>query len=98
MIPVRRTTAPATTPNKDKMGYCPRCGGNSWEVENSDVEAWSDDTPFPTITVRFECRDCDHVIEVSYDRMDNLHNHSNKEYMDWGYDPDPDGMLDPDKE
>lgn len=85
---------PSNNPNKDKMGYCPRCGENDWEVENTDIEAWSDDTPFPTISITFKCGECNHTIEVSYDREDNLHQHSNREARDWSYDPDPDGMLD----
>jgi hypothetical protein len=84
--------------NNRQMGKCPRCGGVDLEVEGTDIEAWTDDTPFPTISVRFQCQGCDHVIEVSYDREDGLHQHNNREARSWSYDPDPDGMLDLDEE
>lgn len=82
--------------NRRKMGYCPNCGGNDLEMDDTDIEAWSDDTPFPTISVRFKCNDCDHVVEVSYDRDDKLHEQPNTLQQYGVYDGDPDGNLDND--
>jgi hypothetical protein len=87
---------PSNNPNKDKMGYCPKCGEREWSVAETDIEAWSDDTPFPTISVQFECDNCSHQIEVSYDREYELHTKSNRERIDWSYDPDINGGLDGD--
>ena len=85
---------PSNSPNKDKMGYCPKCASEALSFDSCDAEAWSDDTPFPTITARFVCEDCGHAIEVSYDRQDEMHKWNNKVPVDWSYDPDPDGELD----
>jgi hypothetical protein len=78
-----------------KMGHCPKCGSMELQFEEfgSDIDAWADDTPFPTVTLRFGCEDCGHRIEVSYDRDKDLYN-KNSRYSNWGeYNCDPDGNL-----
>jgi hypothetical protein len=90
----------SNNPKRREMGYCPKCASMNLEFDAgaSDIEAWSDDTPFPTITIRFVCAECDHAVEVAYDRDPKLHQQSNR-LSEWGnYDGDPDSLLDDEEE
>jgi len=94
MTHAQTKNAPAMTQIKTRWGFALAVGGQELEEDETEIDAWCDDTVFPTICVTFQCQLCNHRIQVSYNRRDGLEDQSNKETINWSYDPDPDGVCD----